>query len=76
MSTFDKAVSQLKETIHFFENKLSTLSLDLKSSSDVSCRIILAHSFPKATAAKQDIELAFLEEEGLDLSFESQLTFS
>lgn len=76
MSTFNKALSQLKETIRYFENKLSTLAIDLKTSSDVSCHIILAHSFPKATAAKQDIELAFLEEEGLCLSFESQITFS
>lgn len=75
-TTFDKAVSQLKETIRFFETKLSTVSIDLRLFSEVSCRIILAHSFPKATAAKQDVEFSFFEEEGIDLSFETQIAFS
>lgn len=73
---FEKACSQLKETLDVFGNKLIAQGIDLNEVMAIECRIIVAHRFPRATAIKQDFRAQFAEEtNGIDLLFERLIQF-
>lgn len=74
--TFDKAVSQIKETVLLLENRLCSIGVDLRNESNILCRIVLAHSFPRVSAVRQDYSFSFEEDTGLRLSFETQFILS
>lgn len=74
--TFEKASNQLKETLHVFGCRLSTLGIDLREVMAVECRIIVSHRYPKASAFKQDFRALFAQEtNGIDLYFERLIEF-
>lgn len=74
--TFDKACSQLKETLVVFKNQLLAVGVDLFEAMVVECRIVVAHRFPRATATKQDYCLQFASDtNGIELFFERQVCF-
>lgn len=75
-NTFDGAREQLKETLTVFKSKLLALGIDLFDVMAVECRIIVAHRFPRSTAAKQDCRILFAEETGgIELYFERLVRF-
>lgn len=74
--TFEKASSQLKETLQVFGGKLTSLGIDLIEAIAVECRIIVSHRYPKASALKQDFRALFAQEtNGIDLIFERLIEF-
>lgn len=74
--TFDKACSQLKETLIVFKSQLLAVGVDLFQVVVVECRVVVAHRFPRATATKQDYCLQFASEtNGIELFFERQVRF-
>lgn len=74
--TFDKAVLQIKETVSLLENRLSAIGVVLRQQSNMLCRIVLSHSFPRVSAARQDYSFSFEEDTGLSLSFETMFVVS
>ena len=76
IDTFDKACSQLKETLVVFNDKLKAVDVDLFNTMAVECRIVLSHRFPRASAIKQDYRLQFTNEtNGIELYFERLVSF-
>lgn len=73
--TFDKAISQLKETYNVFEDRLSNVNIDFSDAVVVTCHIVVSHSFPKSKAVKQEYQLAFTDETGLELSFSEKISW-
>lgn len=69
--TFDKAISQLTETIKLFRKRAEKIFSYRK----IMCHIITNHSFPRANAMKQNYIYSFWQENGLELSFESKHDF-
>ena len=76
MDTFEKATSQLKETLKVFKSKLLAVGIELMDVMIVECRIIVSHRFPRATAAKQNYRAAFgIDTDGVNLLFERLVVF-
>ena len=73
---FEKACSQLKETLRVFSNKLTSIGIDLMDVLVIECRIIVAHRYPRATAIKQDFRAQFAQDtHGINLLFERLVQF-
>lgn len=68
--TFDKAISQLKNSLGLFINKLSKTNINFIDSIAIKCHIVTSETFPKSKATKQDYKYSFADETGLELSFE------
>lgn len=73
IDTFDKAISQLKQTVSLFVERLETFGIDLLGSRDVMCHVVVSNRFPRARAVRQNYMLKFWEDVGLDLSFSEKL---
>lgn len=72
--TFDKATSQLKETIHVFKDKLQKVDVVFEDAVTLSCHIALSERFPKHRAIKQDYQLSFSDEnDNLPLFFSDKI---
>lgn len=69
--SFEKAISQLEETINIFRNRVPRLFTER----EVMCFIVTNHSFPRATATKQNYIYKFFEENQLELSFHTRHFF-
>lgn len=71
--TFDKAVSQLEETLRVFKER----DPQVFESRQVMCYIITSHSFPRFSTTKQKYIYKFAEDNDiLELSFNTQHVFS
>lgn len=74
--TFEKAYGQLKETLNVFDEKMSSVGINLFETMVVECRIVVSQRFPRATAAKQNYQALFAEEtKGITLYFERLVRF-
>lgn len=60
--TFDKATSQLKETIHVFKDKLQKVDIVFEDAVTLSCHVVVSQRFPKSRAIKQDYQISFADE--------------
>ena len=56
-----------------FEDRLSNVNIDFSDAVVVTCHIVVSHSFPKSKAVKQEYQLAFTDETGLELSFSEKI---
>ncbi len=72
--TFEKAISQLVETICFFRNRLAPLNINLEEFVSLYCHIVISDSFPRMRAIEQEYQLRFADEnEGIGLSINRKL---
>lgn len=60
--TFEKATSQLKETIHVFKDKLQKVDIVFEDALILSCHVVVSQRFPKSSAIKQDFQMSFANE--------------
>ena len=60
--TFDKATSQLKETIHVFKDKLQKVDIVFEDAVTLRCHVVVSQRFPKSRAIKQDYQMSFANE--------------
>lgn len=60
--TFDKATSQLKETIHVFKDRLQKVDIVFEDAVILSCHVVVSQRFPKSRAIKQDYQMSFADE--------------
>jgi hypothetical protein len=60
--TFDKATSQLKETIHVFKDRLQKVDIQFEDAVTLSCHVVVSQRFPKSRAIKQEYQISFADE--------------
>lgn len=60
--TFDKATSQLKETIRVFKNRLQKVNIQFEDAVTLSCYVVVSQRFPKSRAVKQEYQISFADE--------------
>ena len=60
--TFDKATSQLQETIHVFKDKLQKVGIVFEDAVALSCHVVVSQRFPKRRAVIQDYQMSFADE--------------
>lgn len=60
--TFDKATSQLKETIRVFKNRLQKVNIQFEDAVTLSCYVVVSQRFPKSKAVKQEYQISFADE--------------
>lgn len=60
--TFDKATSQLKETIHVFKDRLQKVDIQFEDAVVLSCHVVVSQRFPKSRAIKQEYQISFADE--------------
>lgn len=60
--TFDKATSQLKETILVFKDKLQKVDIVFEDAVTLSCHVVVSQRFPKSRAIKQEYQIGFADE--------------
>lgn len=60
--TFDKATSQLKETIHVFKDRLQKVDIQFEDAVALSCHVVVSQRFPKSRAIKQEYQINFANE--------------
>ena len=60
--TFDKATSQLKETILVFNDRLQKVDIQFEDAVALSCYIVVSQRFPKSRAIKQEYQISFADE--------------
>lgn len=68
--TFDKAVSQLKNSLELFTERLNNVNINFLDSTDIKCHIVTSETFPKSKATKQEYKYSFADETGIELNFE------
>lgn len=69
--TFEKAISQLKETIKVFRSRLVNMRISLDDLVTLYCHIVLSERFPRSSAIKQEYQIRFADENdniGLSIS--------
>lgn len=72
--TFEKAISQLAETIKVFRCRLIPLNIDFDKAISLYCHIVLSERFPRCSAQKQEYQIRFADEnEGIGLSINRKL---
>ena len=70
---FDRATSQLKNTIQVFRDRLQTVDVDFEDAVTLSCHVVVSHSFPRNLATMQDYQIEFATDTGgIMLSFDSE----
>lgn len=68
--TFEKAISQIVETIRLFKERLQAIDICFETAVALSCHVVLSQSFPRSRAVKQEYQVRFADEnDGLGLSF-------
>ena len=60
--TFDKATSQLKETIHVFKERVQKVDIKFEDAVTLSCHVVVSQRFPKSRAIKQEYQISFADE--------------
>lgn len=74
--TYRKAISQIKETIKLFTDKMKEADVDFVEASDLHCDIVTAQSFPKLTALEQNLSIEFaMDNNGIHLIFSRTIDF-
>ena len=72
--TFEKAISQLVETIRVFRSRLIPLGIDINKVISLDCQIVVSESFPRSSALKQEYQIRFADEnDGIGLSINRKL---
>lgn len=71
--TFDKALSQLKETLTFFSEKYNDQEIKFDKVFHITCHVVTSNSFPKSKAVKQEYQLSFAEDTGFELGFSDKI---
>jgi len=70
---FDKATSQLKNTIQVFRDRLQAVDVMFDDAVVLSCHIVLSHNFPRSMATTQNYQYEFATDTGgIMLSFDSE----
>lgn len=59
--TFDKATSQLRETIHVFRDKLQKVDIAFGDVVTLSCHVVVSQRFPRSRAVKQEYQISFAD---------------
>ena len=60
--TFDKATSQLRETIHVFKDRLQKVDIKFEDAITLMCHVVVSQRFPKSRAIKQEYQISFADE--------------
>lgn len=72
--TFDKATSQLKETIRVFRDRLQDVNVVFEDAITLSCNVVVSQRFPKSRAIKQEYQISFADEnDNIPLFFPEKL---
>lgn len=71
--TYDKAISQLKSTLIFFENNLNDVNIDFKTKMNIGCHIVVAETFPRNNAVEMTKALNFAIETLIPLNFNNEI---
>lgn len=72
--TFDKATSQLKETIRVFRDRLQNVNVVFEDAVTLSCNVVVSQRFPKSRAIKQEYQISFADEnDNIPLFFPEKL---
>lgn len=75
-ATYQKAISQIEETIKLFADKMKEADVDFVEVSDLHCDIVTAQSFPKLTAQEQNLSMEFaMDNNGIPLTFSMTIDF-
>ena len=71
--TFDKATSQLVNTIRIFKDGLETVDVSFAGAVALRCHVVLSKSFPASRSVMQNFQMEFaLNTEGIPLDFSSE----
>ncbi len=74
--TYDKAVSQLENTINHFDRLISAVGINLRATVEIACHVVVAPHFPRSTASEMNSIMKFAERNGaIELSFDDNRTF-
>ena len=73
--TYDKAVSQIENTLAIFERKIREAGVDFYTATEVVCNVVVAEKFPRASATEQHLLVQFADAHQLDLSFDNRRDF-
>ena len=71
--TFDKATSQLVNTIKVFKDGLETVGVSFADAVALRCHVVLSKSFPMSRSIMQNFQMEFaLNTDGIPLDFSSE----
>ena len=71
--TFDKATSQLVNTIKIFKDGLETVEVSFADAVALRCHVVLSKSFPVSRSIMQNFQMEFaLNTDGIPLDFSSE----
>lgn len=74
VSTYEKAMGQLKNTLNLFESNMNAVGIDFQTKVNVECNIIVSESFPRNNAMEMTYALAFAQQtKGVPLNFENEI---
>lgn len=75
--TYQKAMAQLKETLHIFTERIEDAQkhFETYTETNIECHIIVSKLFPRNRAVEQTYQLAFAQDTGIALSFENEITY-
>lgn len=71
--TFDKATSQLVNTIKIFKDGMAAVDVHFADAVALRCHVVLSKSFPESRSIMQNFQMEFaLNSEGIPLDFSSE----
>lgn len=71
--TFDKATSQLVNTIKIFKDGMEAVDVHFSDAIALRCHVVLSKSFPVSRSIMQNFQMEFtLTTEGIPLDFSSE----
>lgn len=72
---YQKAISQLENTLKLFIDKIKKADADLLATVEVVCHIVVSAKFPRASPTEQNYSIQFAEKNHLELCFDSYQEF-
>lgn len=73
--TYQKAIDQLKNTIHIFSTRLNTVRIDFYKQINIAPYIVVSSKFPRSQAMEQNYAMQFANDTLLELNFGSSHIF-
>lgn len=73
--TYNKAISQLKNTLRIFSDKLKSVGIDFAIHITIVSHIVVSTRFPRSSASELNYMVEFFDNTGTDLSFDNSRIF-
>ncbi len=73
--TYNKAVSQIENTLEIFDRNIRNAGIDMYAVTNVVCNVVVAEKFPRASATESNLIVKFADDHALDLSFDNRREF-